>query len=99
MGAALFSIDLLDNEEQSPINILQKLRKSNLDRIIIGHLNINSIRNKIYNLADIVSDRIDILLITETKIDHTFPITQFLMKSYSEPLRLDRSAFGGGLPC
>ena len=95
--AALFSIDLLDNEEQSPINILQKLRKSNLDRIIIGHLNINSIRNKIYNLADIVSDRIDILLITETKIDHTFPITQFLMKSYSEPLRLDRSAFGGGL--
>ena len=90
-------IDSLDNEKHSPISFLQKLRKVNLDRIIIGHLNINSIRNKIHHLADIVSNRIDILLITETKIDHTFPTTQFLMKSYSKPLRLDRTAFGGGL--
>ena len=95
--AALFSIELLDNETQSPVTILRKLRKANIDRIIIGHLNINSIRNKIHNLADIVSNRIDILLITETKIDHTFPRAQFLIESYSEPLRLDRSAFGGGL--
>ena len=30
-------------------------------------------------------------------IDETFPNTQFLINSYSEPIRLDRSAFGGGL--
>ena len=50
--ASLFSIELLDNETQSPVTILQKLRKANIDRIIIGHLNINSIRNKIHNLAE-----------------------------------------------
>ena len=88
-------LKLLVNE--SPTTILQKLRVANVDRIIIGHLNINSIRNKIENLADIVSNKIDILLITETKIDHTFPSAQFLINSFSEPIRLDRSACGGGL--
>ena len=76
---------------------LKKLRIANVNRIIIGHLNINSIRNKIDNLADIVSDKIDILLITETKIDKSFPNTQFLINCYSEPIRLDRTAHGGGL--
>ena len=85
------------NEMESPITILQNMRQKNTDQIIIGHLNINSIRNKIHTLADIVSNKIDILLISETKIDDTFPNAQFLINSFSEPLRLDRTANGGGL--
>ena len=77
------------NEMESPITILQNMRQKNTDRIIIGHLNINSIRNKIHTLADIVSNKIDILLISETKIDDTFPNVQFLINSFFEPLRLD----------
>ena len=34
-------------DQESPKNVLASLRQKNVDRIIIGHLNINSIRNKI----------------------------------------------------
>ena len=39
-------------------------------------------------------DNIDILMISETKIDASFPIGQFLLNGYSTPFRLDRNAHG-----
>ena len=36
-------------------------------------------------------------MISETKIDDSFPKGQFLIKGFSEPFRLDRNAYGGGL--
>ena len=81
----------------SPLKSLQNIRNKNLDRIIIGHLNINSVRNKIHILSDIVAGKIDIFLISETKIDDSFPNAQFLIHHYSEPHRLDRNKNGGGL--
>ena len=42
---------------------------------IIGHLNINSIINKFDNLDNIVK-AFDIFLISESKLDNTFPINQ-----------------------
>ena len=86
-----------DSENDSPHKILQDLRIKNTDKIIIGQLNINSVRNKIGLLADMMTNKIDILLISETKIDQTFPKSQFLIQSYSEPYRLDRTANGGGI--
>ena len=80
-----------DDVEKSecPHIILKNLRMKNTNKIIIGHLNINSIRNKIFMLADIVRNNIDILLISETKIDNSFPKSQFLLHGFSEPYRLD----------
>ena len=43
-----------------PSTILKKLRISNVERIIIGHLNINSIRNKLEALSAIVTGNLDI---------------------------------------
>ena len=40
---------------------------------------------------------IDILIITETKLHTSFPRGQFFLHGYSEPFRLDRNQFGGGL--
>ena len=40
---------------------------------------------------------IDILIISETKIDETFPISQFYISGYSKPFRLDRTTYGGGI--
>ena len=48
---------------------------------------------------DLVKNRIDVLLISETKIDSTFPTAQFNAHGYSLPLRLDRNNHGGGLLC
>ena len=88
----------LDSNAATPCyTILQNLRIKNVDKIIFGHLNINSVRNKFDVLMDLVKDRIDVLLISETKIDNTFPNAQFKAHGYSLPLRLDRNEYGGGL--
>ena len=65
--------------------------------IIIGHLNINSIRNKFELLSFLIGGKVDILLISETKIDSTFPTSQFLMNGYSNIYRLDRNDKGGAI--
>ena len=76
---------------------LKELRLKNLHRIIIGHLNVNSIRNKFDTVFDLIQGKIDIFLISETKIDNTFPTSQFKMSGFTRPYRLDRSESAGGL--
>ena len=56
----------------------------------------NSIRNKFDALCSIFQQKIDILLVSETKIDDTFPLAQFCVEGYSTPYRLDRTSKGGG---
>ena len=67
----------------------------NMNRIIIAHLNINFLRNKFENLQEQINGNMNILLISETKLDNSFPNRQFLIKGYSAPYRLDRDAQGG----
>ena len=81
----------------SPQELLQSIRLNNVDRILVGHLNINSIRNKIEILNDIMHNRVDILLVSETKIDDSFPDSQFRLTGFDRPLILDRTESGGGL--
>ena len=80
-----------------PYTILQSLRIKNIDRILLGHINLNSIRNKFHTFADLIKGKIDILLISETKIDSSFPSSQFEIHGYTPPYRIDRTIDGGGL--
>ena len=68
-------------------------REKNINRPIIGQLNINSIRNKFHFLESEASKHLDILLTSETKTDESFP----LLDGFSRPYRLDRCANGGGI--
>ena len=63
----------------------------------MGHLNINSVRNKFEALTYIIDNNIDLLLISETKLDDSYPTAQFRMKGFSVPYRYDRNGKGGGL--
>ena len=76
---------------------LNSLRIKNLNKIIVDHLNINSIRNKFDFLAHQVKGNIDILMISETELDESFPVGQFLMDGYSVPYRFRRDRNGGGI--
>ena len=76
---------------------LKNLRIKNVDKIIIGTLNINSIPNKLNQLKSIVQKNIDILVINETKLDESFPTAQLLIDGYSKPFRKDRNKHGGGI--
>ena len=44
-----------------------------------------------------VKNNIDILIITESKLDDSYPTSQFLIEGYKKPFRLDRNIFGGGI--
>ena len=48
---------------------LKSLHVRNFNKIIVGHLNINSIRNKFDFLAYQLKGNIDMLMISETKLD------------------------------
>ena len=91
-----FSDPIIDRNTND-ICELKQLRNQNPHRIIIGHLNINSIRNKFESLVTFVGNNLDILMISETKIDDSFPESQFLIEGFSKPFRLDRTAKGGGI--
>ena len=80
-----------------PLNILKNIRIGNMKNIIIGHLNINSLRNKFHDLVELMKGNLDILVVTETKLDHTFPEKQFLIPGYKKPFRADRNKDGGGV--
>ena len=68
-----------------------------MNRLLIGNLNINSISNEFEQLKLFVRDKVDILVIAETKLDSTFPTSQFLIEGYSEPYHFDRNRNGGGV--
>ena len=56
-----------------------------MHKIVVGQININSIRNKFDHLIAAVSGNIDISLIAETKIDSTFRVNQFYLNGYNVP--------------
>ena len=76
---------------------LKKIKIQPPDKLILGHLNINSVRNKFEALIYIIDNNIDLHLISETKLDDSFLIAQFQMKGFSVPYRYDRNEKGGGL--
>ena len=49
------------------------------------------------NLANMLNNNIDIFCIAETKLDSSFPDSQFFIAGYRSPYRLDVSNFSGGL--
>ena len=85
-------------EETLKNDAFNEIRKENQkNRIIIGHLSINSIRNKFEMLKEVVGNKIDILLISETKSDNTSPLNQFILEGFTPPYSLDRMMHGGDL--
>ena len=80
------------------INVeLRSLRVKNLNKLIIGHLNIKSLRSKFELLTHQIKDNIDILMISETKLGGNFPTSQFFMKGFSSLHRFDPNCNGGGI--
>ena len=65
-----------------------------MNRLLIDNLSINSISNNFDQLKFLVPGKVDIHVITETKLNSTFPTSQFLIESYNEPYRFDRNRNG-----
>ena len=68
------TLSTLDYEPISdPFEKLKNTRLKSPNRLIIAQLNINSLRNKFDSLVRMLHNNLDILLISETKIDSSFP--------------------------
>ena len=63
------------------------MRIKNVNNVIIGHLNINSLRNKFSPLVELIQGNLDILIIGETKLDDTFPEEQFKINGYKKNIQ------------
>ena len=52
---------------------LKEMKAQSSDKLILGHLNINSMQNKFQALSFITNNDIEIFLTSETKLDDSFP--------------------------
>ena len=66
--------------------------------VVIGHLNVNSLRNKFETVEELVQNKVDICFLSEKNIDETFPNQQFMTNGYKLFCR-DRNRHGGGILC
>ena len=81
-------------EEFNHAKIGLKVMKGNSsNKIVVGHLKINSLRNKFEALQYIINRNLDILL-SEAKLDDSFPSAQFMLKNFGILYRLDRNSSG-----
>ena len=66
--------------------------------VVIGHLNVNSLRNKFETVEELVQNKVDICFLSEKNIDETFPNQQFMTNGYKLFCR-DKNRHGGGILC
>ena len=76
---------------------MKALKLSNLNRLIIASININSIKNKFDSFKLWVKGNIDIIVVTETKLDDSFTKQQFAIEGYHLPYSRHRDVTGGGV--
>ena len=81
----------------SSLEDLYNLRAFYPKNIILSYINVNSIRNKLDDLKFLLGKSLDIICISETKLDETFPTVQFWIEGFSKPYRLDVTSNSRGL--
>ena len=95
-----FKYDSVKLSVEQPGDDMLRLRKPCIkkpNKIMIADLNINSIRNKFEMLSLSFNGVIDILTISETKVDDSSPTEQFIIEGYSTIYRLDKNDRGRGI--
>ena len=88
------SLDQITTEEEDVKSSLRSLKLRNVNRLIFGQINISSIRKNFKLLFSLVSNNIDVLLISKTKIDNTFLVSRFCAPGYSAPFRFHHTGNG-----
>ena len=87
------------NHEHSPnsqVSSIVEERRNNSNRVLVAHLNIYSVQNKFEELK-MLNDSLKahVLAISETKIDRSYPNSQFSLHGY-QMYRKDRKKEGKG---
>ena len=89
-------LTVLSDTPSDTLNGLHEQRLNHRKNIIVGHLNINTIRNRFSSFKYLVLKETDTCLLSETKTDDSFPNSQFFTESY-RMFRKDRNKNVGAL--
>ena len=68
----------------------------NLKQLVFAHLTINSIRNKDTNLSFFLR-KSKAIMISETKIDNSFSVENFIVEDYRRAYRFKRANSNGAI--
>ena len=71
--------------------------KSNVNKLIFGQPNINSLSNKFGMVSELIKGFVDIFMISDTKLDDSFPEGHFFIDGYHTPCRYYRNGDGSGI--
>ena len=96
-------VNLLNQEETVDSVVafpeLHEYRKKYAKQFIFAHINVNGFRSKFIELKDILlNGTFDLLAVSETKLDSSFPPSQFHVPNFTL-YRADRNSRGGGILC
>ena len=95
MESEEYKSERLDISSDDPsFSSLKSVRRKNLSRIIVAHLNINSLGKKFDALLNQIKENVDILVISENKLDESFLKGQFKIPGLTSPFRRDRNNSG-----
>ena len=83
-------------EASDALNFIKEYKYRNCNKITIATLIIDSLPKKFSSLKEIIDNKIDILIVQETKIDATFPQGLFVIPRCKVPFRKDHDINGGG---
>ena len=85
------------NNSSNLSDSLKNLKIKNSNGLVFGNLNINTINNKFEQLKHIIKNNVDVLVVTETRLESSFPFGQFSIDGFARPFRRDRNKNGGGV--
>ena len=66
-----------------------------MNKVIIGITNINSLPARSDQVKEVILKNVNILVMTENKLDDTFPLGQFYVEGFTMPYRLGSNRNGG----
>ena len=88
--------EVKSDKDHDDFSLPRKQRLEYPKNVVLGYLNINSLRNKFVSISELIKKKVDIFLKNETKLDESFLNNQFTMSGY-EFIRMDKNKFGGGI--
>ena len=94
-NCSILDIDPKAANDEVKSDIVNGLSQYANTQIVSGHLNINSLPGKFAEMQEWI-EVFDIFSVQETKIDKTFPGSQFALKGYNM-YRRDRKKGSGGI--
>ena len=97
----VFTVSYCKDDNVSCFPAVKKFRDESIRNFIFGHLNVNWLSSKCIEVKEVLLEgKIDFLALTETKLNSSFPTSQFAVENYVIS-RLDRpnNLGGGGILC